>query len=60
MYGTPGRQEKNEADSEMLIEKEFMLWSSHCGSVVMNPVGIHEDASSTPGPAQWVKEPALP
>ena len=32
---------------------------SHCGSVVMNPTSIHEDASSIPGPARWVKDPVL-
>ena len=37
------------------------LWgSSHCGSVVTNLTGIHEDVGSTPGLAQRVKDPALP
>ena len=29
----------------------------HCGSVVMNPASIHEDAGSIPGLVQWIKEP---
>ena len=34
--------------------------SSHCGSAVINPTNIHEDVGLIPGPAQWVKDPALP
>ena len=40
--------------------KSEMIRSPHCGSGVMNPTSIHEDAGSIPGLAQWVKHPALP
>ena len=42
-----------------MIKNEH-LGSSHCGSMVTNPTGIHEDAGSIPGLAQWVKDPELP
>ena len=39
--------------------KSVTVGSSHCGSVVTNPIGIHKDVGSIPGPAQWVKDQAL-
>ena len=36
-----------------------VFWSSCCGTVQMNPTRIREDAGSTPGLAQWVKDSVL-
>jgi len=36
------------------------IWSSCCGSVVMNPTSIREVVDSIPGLAHWVKDPELP
>ena len=33
--------------------------TSYCGSVVMNLTRIHVLAGVIPGPAQWVKDPAM-
>ena len=37
-------------------KKISVTGSSHCGSGVMNPTGIHEGTGLIPGPAQWVKD----
>ena len=41
-------------------KKKKKKGNSHCGSVVMNPTGIHEDTGSIPGLVWWVRDPALP
>ena len=48
-----------EKERQQLSSRTSLFWGSHCGSVVTNPASIHEDTGSIPGPAQWVKDPAL-
>ena len=38
----------------------MMLGSSVLSQQVRNPTRFHEDVGPIPGPAQWVKDPALP
>ena len=45
---------------EIYVVKSFELGSFCCGSVVMNPTSIHEDADLTPGLAQTVNDLVLP
>ena len=39
--------------------KKNTTGSSHCGSAVTNPTGIHEVVGSLPGLAQWIKDLVL-
>ena len=51
----------------LIVHKKFLSrflkvdpWgSSHCGSMVMNPASIHEDAGGIPDLTQWVKDRAV-
>ena len=44
----------------MLIKLEHNSWSSHCGATELVALLEHWDTGWTPGPAQWVKDLALP
>ena len=40
-------------------ESMYMGVHFHCGSAVMNPTRIHENAGLIPGLAHWIKDLAL-
>ena len=44
----------------LIFKKKKRYRSSHCGSTETNLTSIHEDASSIPGLAQWVRDMVLP
>ena len=49
-----------EISHDNVLFKKATEGSSQCGSVVMNPTSIQEDASLIHGLSQWVKDPVLP
>ena len=64
---SPSKGEKKNYAVSFLKEEAFFLpirnarkGSSYCGSAETNPTTMHEDAGSTPGLTQWVKDQVWP
>jgi len=49
-----------DGDDKKKSQEIILDRSSHCGSVITNPINIYEVAGSIPGLSQWVKDPAFP
>ena len=56
----PKEIEKRQKKKKKKCQEEKASGSFCFDAAEMNPTGIHKDAGSIPGLAQWVKYPVLP